>query len=141
MNDMSNQPAEPTVYDYRIAVLDMMVKLRPMLEPAFKHSIEGHTFNDAFNLVATGRGMFFWNDNSCAVLEWREYPAGKTIHVLWAGGKYSDLLELYKVVESLAIKVGCTIMTTLGRKGFERRLPKEGWEIAGIHFYKKLKEN
>jgi hypothetical protein len=137
MNDMSPQPTE---YDYRIAVLDKMVKMRDILEPAFKRSHEGHTFKDAFDCVATGRCMFFWNEDSCAVLEWREYPRGKVIHVLWAGGTQKGLFELYDTVEVFAQKMGAGAMTTLGRKGFEKRLPKEGWKIAGVWFLKEFKK-
>ena len=109
-----------------------MIKMRDILEPAFKHSHEGHTFKDAFDVVATGRAMFFWNDDSCAVLEWREYPSGRVIHVLWAGGTQAGLFELYDTVEAMAKQQGAAAMTTLGRKGFVKRLPKQGWEIAGV---------
>ena len=133
MNDMT-----PTEYDFRLAVLDKMIKMRDILEPAFKHSHEGHTFKDAFDVVATGRAMFFWNDDSCAVLEWREYPSGRVIHVLWAGGTQAGLFELYDTVEAMAKQQGAKGMTTLGRRGFVKRLPKEGWEIAGVWFVKKF---
>jgi hypothetical protein len=137
MNDMSQQPSE---YDYRLAVLDKMIKMRDILEPAFKHSHEGHTFKDAFDIVATGRAMFFWNEDSCAVLEWRTYPAGLVVHVLWAGGTQAGLYALYDTVQGLAKARGAVAMTTLGRKGFERRLPKEGWKVAGVWFVKKFEK-
>lgn len=136
MNEISSQPSE---HDYRIAVLAKMVQMRHILEPSFKHSMEGHTFDDAFNLVATGKGMFYWNDDSCAVLEWRNYPIGLVIHCLWAGGTQQGLFDLYEVVAGCAKTVGAKAMTTLGREGFKKRLPKEGWKVAGVWFYKEIK--
>jgi len=135
---MTDQSKMPTEYDYRLAVLHKMVEMKPVLDPAFEHSLEKHTFKDAFDLVACGKCLFFWKGNSCAVLEWRVFPVGKTIHCLWAGGKYAELLELYDGVAAFAKTNGAVAMTTLGRDGFRKRLPKAGWKIAGTWFVKEF---
>lgn len=137
---MTDQSGLPTEYDYRLGVLHKMVEMKPILDKALEHSKEGHTFKDAFDLVASNKGMFFWWKNSCAVMEWRKYPVGLTIHCLWAGGDFEELLELYDQVSVFAKKYECVGMTTLGRVGFMKRLPKAGWEIAGVWFYKKFEE-
>lgn len=129
---------QPNEFQYRIAILDMLVKRKEQIEAALEHGREGHSFSDVFELVASNRGMFFWNENSSAVLEWRQYPSGPTIHVLWAGGDYEALLDLYKVVAEFAKKSGAKRMTTLGRDGFRKRLPSEGWEIEGTWFSKEI---
>jgi hypothetical protein len=133
MNDMSKVPNE---YDYRVAVLDKLVQFKPIVEKALSHSREGHTFEDAFRLVASNGAVLFWHKESFAIVEWRNYPAGLTGHCLWAGGRYSELLELYEIVAKFARDNGARRITLLGRKGFMRRLPKAGWDIEGIWFSK-----
>jgi hypothetical protein len=136
MNDMTPY----SELDHRLAILNQMVNMREILEPSFKHSIEGHTFEDAFNLVASAQASFFWNDTSCAVLEKRSYPAGDVLHCLWAGGTQDGLYALFESVQSLTKGAGFKGMTVQGREGFIKRLPKQNWKTIGIVFFKEFKE-
>jgi hypothetical protein len=137
MNDMTKVPTE---FDYRLAVLHKLVEMKPIVDKALAHSHEGHSFKDAFELIASNRGMFFWLGSSFAILEYRQFPSGLVLHCLWSGGVYKELLELYESVAAFGLKNGVKYMTTLGREGFRRRLPHEGWKIVGTWFVKELEE-
>jgi hypothetical protein len=89
---------------------------------------EGFTFDHVFEMVAQHRALFFWNEDSCSVVEVRRYPGETSLHVFLGAGTTDGLLKLYDFVANWGKEaIGATKMTTLCRKGFRRKLEKHGW--------------
>ena len=129
-----------TASDMKFAVLNMLMGRRDQIQSALdRQTGEGFTFDHVFDLIATGRAYFFWNTDSCAVMEHRTYPGENTLHIFLAAGTTEGLLSLYEGVAKWGKDVlNTTKMTTLCRKGFKRTLSKHGWKEPAAWLTKEI---
>jgi len=112
-----------------LTVLSSLMAHRDKIQAALDQQRgEGFTFQDVFDTVKSERAFFFWNEDSCAVIEIRRFPGEINIHVFLGAGTTVGLLKLYEHVSEWGARLGATKMTTLCRKGFKRRLAKHGWK-------------
>ena len=115
--------------DHTLGVLNMLMRRRAQVQSALDRQCgEGFTFDHVFEMVAQQRALFFWNEDSCSVIEIRHYPGETVLHVFLGAGTTEGLLSLYDYVADWGKKViGAKAMTSLCRKGFKRTLAKHGW--------------
>jgi hypothetical protein len=113
-----------------MSVLSALMHYRPKIQSALDRQCgEGFTFDHVFEMVTQHRALFFWNEDSCSVVEIRHYPGETVLHVFLGAGTTEGLLQLYDFVANWGKgAVGATKMTTLCRKGFRRKLEKHGWK-------------
>ncbi len=126
--------------EHHIAVLNALTSRREQIQSALDRQCgEGFTFDHVFEMIAQGRALFFWNENSCAVIEIRTYPGETVLHVFLGAGTTEGLLELYEYVANWGKNaVGAKAMTSLCRKGFKRTLAKHGWREPQVWLRKDL---
>ena len=115
----------------------------PLIEMARKHS-EGELETDDFLEPLTHGDMQLWiatednNMHSAMVTQIVPYPQKKILRViLIAGSDFKKLYEFNDMIESFAIKTGCSAMELWGRKGWKKMLPD--WESNYIVYTKDLK--
>lgn len=126
------------VTDSLTDVLEQMIKFRAGLEEAMSQSSEGHTFDDAIRLVASGQCYCVYNSTSCAILEPKKFPAGMAVHILWATGDTEALVNLYNSIETMCKNMGVKRFTSVMRKGFYKKLPQHGWKFKAYWVEKEL---
>lgn len=124
-----------------LGALTALVVHKDLIQSALdKQQGEGFTFQNVFDLVKNEQALFFWNQDSCAVIEIRKFPAETTLHVFLGAGTTEGLLDLYKYVAHWGANyVGASKMTTLCRKGFKRTLAKHGWTDPQVWLVKDIK--
>ena len=118
-------------------------QVAPLLEKVKEHS-EGEAEPDDFLEALTHGDMQLWiatedqKMHSAMVTQVVVYPQKKVLRVISIAG--SDFKRLYvfnDMVESFAIKTGCSGMELWGRKGWKKLLPD--WESNYIVYSKDLK--
>jgi len=118
------------------AVMDRKQQIQSALD---RQCGEGFTFQHVFDLIKNERALFFWNEDSCAVVEIRYFPAETNVHVFLGAGTTEGLLKLYDFVAEWGHNtVGAKAMTSLCRKGFKRTLAKHGWKEPQVWLRKEL---
>tara|TARA_R100000963_G_C4580845_1_gene61885 strand:- start:74 stop:505 length:432 start_codon:yes stop_codon:yes gene_type:complete len=118
-------------------------EVSPLIEMARKHS-EGELETDDFLEPLTHGDMQLWiatednNMHSAMVTQIVPYPQKQILRViLIAGSDFKRLYEFNDMIESFAIKTGCSAMELWGRKGWKKMLPD--WESNYIVYTKELK--
>ena len=118
-------------------------EVAPLLERVKEHS-EGEAEPDDFLEPLTHGDMQLWiaTDggvmHSAMITQIVVYPQKKILRVISiAGSDFKRLYEFNDMVESFAIKTGCSGMELWGRKGWKKLLPD--WESNYIVYSKDLK--
>ena len=112
-----------------MAVLNSLMAHRDQIQSALDQQRgEGFTFQDVFDIIKNEKAFFFWNEDSCAVIEVRRFPSEVNLHVFLGAGTTNGLLKLYEHVAEWGARLGASKMTTLCRKGFRRKLANHGWK-------------
>ena len=118
-------------------------KVAPLLARVKEHS-EGEAEPDDFLEALTHGDMQLWiatkdsNMHSVMVTQIVTYPQKQILRVISiAGSDFKKLYEFNDMIESFAIKTGCSAMELWGRKGWKKMLPD--WESNYIVYTKELK--
>lgn len=114
---------------------DTRTPLRKLFDKALKYGGETHKFED----IEAGleSGLFqYWGDNETAVLtELIQYPLTRKLHIFIIAGDYKLAVERHlPELKKFAEQADCSAITALGRKGFERIVPKIGFKPKYIAF-------
>ena len=108
------------------------------LEKALDHAGNTHAVEDIVALVNAGKAQWWSRGEGTVVTEFYPFPRRPTVHYWLVSGALSDCLALQPDIERWARSKGCTYATASGRRGWERILPKHGWQLAGVQFAKDL---
>ena len=118
-------------------------QVAPLLEKV-KEDSEGEAEPDDFLEALTHGDMQLWiatednNMHSAMVTQIVPYPQKQILRViLIAGSDFKRLYEFNDMIESFAIRTGCSAMELWGRKGWKKMLPD--WESNYIVYTKDLK--
>ena len=109
-----------------------MTPLRELFEKALRVGGETHTFEDIEYGIATGIFQY-WGDKECGVLtQIVDYPRTRKLHIFIVAGNYTVAVERYlPKLKEFAKEINASAITALGRKGFERIVPKIGFKQIG----------
>ena len=118
-------------------------QVAPLLDRVREHT-EGELETDDYLGELSDGNMQLWiaTENnglhSIMVTQIAVYPQKKVLKIIsMAGSEFSRLYEFNDMVESFAIKTGCSGMELWGRKGWKKLLPD--WESNYIVYTKDLK--
>ena len=118
-------------------------QVAPLLDRVKEHS-EGEAEPDDFLEPLTHGDMQLWifteesSLHSAMITQIIVYPQKKILRVISiAGSEFEKLRQFNDMVESFAIKTGCTGLELWGRKGWKKLLPD--WESNYIVYTKDLK--
>ena len=117
-------------------------QVAPLLDRVKEHS-EGEAEPDDFLEPLTHGDMQLWifteesSLHSAMITQIIVYPQKKILRVISiAGSEFEKLRQFNDMVESFAIKTGCTGLELWGRKGWKKLLPD--WESNYIVYTKDL---
>lgn len=110
--------------------------VRELLEPALAHDLSGWTWTDVEQAHAAG-GLLVLNIGAglaaCA-LQVLPFKGGQALHVASLGGQYMDrwLPHLLVLLADVAQNQGCSHVTLLGRRGWQRELAPAGFHVEQV---------
>ena len=115
----------------------------PLIDKVQRHT-EGEVMADDFLEPLTHGDMQLWiateNKNlpSVMITQIIPYPQKQVLRVIsLAGSEFEKLNEFQAMLESFAIRTGCSSLELWGRKGWKKLLPD--WESNYIVYTKDLK--
>lgn len=110
------------------------------LEAALGYTGGSHTLADVRRELAEGKLQLWEAPRSFVLTRLHEHPTGKRdAHVFCAGGVPAEIHAMQPILEAWARSQGCTRMTALGRRGWERApFLGEGWSPTMTWFEKEL---
>jgi hypothetical protein len=87
-----------------------------------------HTIEDVEIGLVKGIYVFWPASRSAAITEIHDYPRAKHMHLFLAGGDLDELRSMVPMWQSWARFNGCSKVTLVGRRGWERALKQQGWK-------------
>jgi hypothetical protein len=102
-------------------------RCRHWIEAALEHA-PTHTIEDIELGLALSRYVFWPAGKSAAITEIHEFPRAKHMHIFLAGGDLDELRSMVPMWQSWARFNGCSKVTLVGRRGWERALKDHGWK-------------
>ena len=96
------------------------------------------SFEDVADAVDEGRFFMFATDEGFVVIDPQQWTSGLHLHVLVGGGTQGALEQLEPVVGIWGRMIGAKKMVTLCRKGFARRVKKQGWREPLVYLEKEI---
>ena len=112
------------------------------IEALVRESLERdhlHTFDDCIRMLHSGEAHIFQSDHGCWIVQIVESKLVKSCHVWVVAGELPGVLDLEPLVEAFARENGCTIMTSICRYGYGKRIAKErNWTITGLSVEKPI---
>lgn len=116
-------------------------RCEPWLEAALATARDDRTLDDIFLDVVAGRMQLWPAGDSAIVTQLLDHPNGRReCNVLLAGGKMETLEEMLVEIERFAEANNATVMTVLGRKGWERSFltSRAGYAPVAVLYRKDL---
>ena len=113
-----------------MALFDELARCRGWIEAALRRSGGTHNFDDVARLVLTGQLQFWPLPNSVVLTEIQQFPRLRKLHTFAAGGNMDEILAHESVLEEFARANGCASMTCSGRRGWLRKVQKQGLQPA-----------
>lgn len=128
--------------DDRIPVAEFMAewdRCEKWLASALATARDDRTMDDIFLAVCTGDMQFWPGEDSAVVTQLLDHPNGRReCNVLLAGGSLDTLQQMLVEIERFATANTATVMTVLGRRGWERSfLTKDAGYMPVATFYRK----
>lgn len=104
------------------------------IEKALVYGGGTHTLEDVRQGLIEGKFQIFWNEHGVCITEIIQSPQSRHLHCFLVAGELPGVMELQEQVIRHAITNSCAYMTTAGRFGWQKVLPKFGWKKAHIAF-------
>lgn len=124
-------------------------QIAPMLEKAIAHNPGKYELIDIFSDCLTGVQALWvaFNEDTkqlygCCTTRILEFPLSRTLLLEWIAGMEVDewLEHGAEIMNSYAKDYGCSTMEGRGRRGWEPRLKKMGWEVTAVQYSCQVKE-
>lgn len=128
MQIVDNQAVPPVVEHFE--------RCKPWLVDALEGGF--YTIDDVMRAIAENRAQFWPGKNAAIVTEVDQISQKRVIRVWLAGGDMDEIIQMSHGIESWARLQGCEEVLIEGRKGWERMLKPQGYELFSITIRKAL---
>jgi hypothetical protein len=112
------------------------------LEQVIRESLEQdkeRDYQDLIRMLASGEAKMFTNDHGCWIVQIVQTKKVKTCHVWVVAGELPGVLDIESQVDAYAREHKCTVMTSVCRYGYGRKIAKErNWKITGLSVEKPI---
>ena len=115
-----------------------LVSWKPQVDRAAAAGGGVFTFDELATAIDDGRFFMFATDEAFVVVDPQEWASGLHLHVLAGGGTQAGLEQLEAAVRIWGQMIGAKKMVTLCRKGFARRVLKQGWRQPLVYLEKEI---
>lgn len=118
---------------------DDIAAARPYIEAALEYAGGTHTVDDVLTDIRAGRLQLWPAPGSALVTEIVDYPQKRILNCFLAGGNLVELEIMAPVIEDFARSQGCTAVTLVGRRGWERTfLATRGYDPIQVVYQRDL---
>lgn len=90
-------------------------------------------------LLKSGQAQWWEKGDGVVITELRLFPRFSAVNYWLVAGNMNDCRALQPDINDWARANGATRATAVGRKGWERILPQDGWKITGTCFGRDLR--
>ena len=108
------------------------------LERALEHGGGVHELSHVLAAVRKHEAQLWVDGDACVVTEVNDTPVLRELHFWLGTGALEDVLALMEQVKEWGRSVGCDVETFTGRRGWERVMSKQGWELRTINMSRKI---
>ena len=115
-----------------------LAQWRDQVERALKAGGNVMSFEELADAVDEGRYFMFAIPEGFVVVDPQQWDGGLHLFVLVGGGTQAALEALEPVVTIWGRMIGAKKMVTLCRKGFARRVKKQGWREPLAYLEKEI---
>ena len=115
-----------------------LAQWRPRVERALKAGGNVMNFEELADAVDEGRFFMFASEAGFVVVDPQQWDSGLHLYILVGGGSQDALEQLEPVVRIWGQMIGAKKMVTLCRKGFARRVMKQGWRQPAVYLEKEI---
>ena len=124
-----------------MTLAEAFVAAKPRLQAALDRAGGEYTLDDIWDIVASGEGQLWHNDEFSGVTQVIDYPQKKVVLVHLAGGDLDALLKAAGPggdLEKFAKIVGADGIEIVGRRGWVRAMADIGYREQYVRVYKEL---
>lgn len=124
-----------------MTLAEAFVAAKPRLQAALDRAGDEYTLDDIWDIVASGEGQLWHNDEFSGVTQVIDYPQKKVVLVHLAGGDLEALLKAAGPggdLEKFAEIVGADGIEIVGRRGWVRAMADLGYREQYVRVYKEL---
>ena len=115
-----------------------LAQWRSQVERALKAGGDVMSFEELADAIDEGRFFMFAREDGFVVIDPQQWVSGLHLFVLIGGGSQAALEALEPVVQIWGQMIGAKKMVTLARKGFARRVKKQGWREPLAYLEKEI---
>ena len=109
------------------------------IKPALVYDVEHITIEDIESGIACGNYQLWENGEAAVVTSGVNLQSGGIgVQVLAAGGTHDAVMSLLDEIEQEARLSGCEILTTVGRRGWNKTAKATGWNHVASVYAKRL---
>lgn len=126
-----------------MTLAEAFVAAKPRLQAALDRAGGEYTLDDIWDIVASGEGQLWHNDEFSGVTQVIDYPQKKVVLVHLAGGDLEALQEVARPggdIERFARIVGADAIEIQGRRGWVRALAESGYHEKAVRVFKELND-
>lgn len=122
----------------RMADASGLEKWRSQIEKALRHGGGEYEYFDIEERIETGHFTLFECEDAFAVVQPKEWPTQRVVHILLSGGTFEGMKKLGPIIEDAAKRAGASKLTSACRLGFAKRVKSNGWKTTQIYVEKEL---
>ncbi len=120
------------------SLTETVLRYKPQIEAALSHADFSHSFDQITCAILSGKLHFYPLENSFVIMELRKFGNWSSYHCFLAGGSFEEINALTETAAENGRKLGAVKLTLTGRRGFERKLKKYGWEATHVMLQRPL---
>lgn len=102
-------------------------RCKSLVEKAVEYQ-DSYTIDDVEDKIRNGIALLWPGKETAIVTEFVVFPKKKVLHILCIAGKYEEVEEMLKSIESHAREIGIDKITGSGRKGWLRKIKHLGFK-------------
>lgn len=109
------------------------------IQEALDYDVEAYDLEGIKGRVESGEWQLFESENSVVVTEGMSLASGGVgVRVVAAAGNLQEIVGLLGTIEQEARASGCEMLTTIGRRGWDKTAKEIGWVHTASIYVKRL---
>ena len=101
------------------------IRTQKHIEAALEYNAGTHDLSDVLHAIAIGEMQLWAGEDSVIISQVVVYPRKKVLHLPFVGGNLAELERMEPTIQEFARFLKCDLITSAGRKGWERSFLKE----------------
>ena len=100
-------------------------RVQVYIENALEYNVGTATIQDIVDQIARGEMHLWTAENTAIVSQFVDFPRKRSLHLPFVGGNLEDIKKMAPSIINFAKAAKCDMLTTAGRRGWERTFLKD----------------